>query len=88
MDSVTVTQRRQKARQQRNSNGNSNDGNKGSDKDGGDGWRDGDGRRNGDTTEMAAMGGGTVYNRGILNLCSNLFVITSLSICSSQLILV
>jgi hypothetical protein len=87
MDRMTVTQRRQKARRRRNSDGNSDDGDDGdNDKDGGNGWREGDGRRYGDTTEMAAMGGETAHNRGILNLCSNLFV--SLSICSSQLILV
>ena len=59
MDSVMATQRRQKARRQRNGDGNSNDGNDDSDEDGGDGWRDGDGRCYGDTTETAAMGSAT-----------------------------
>ncbi len=78
MGSVTAMQRRQKARQRRNGDGNSNDGDDGDDgyngddgdddgkgnKDdgGGNGWCDGDGRRDGDTTATAAMGGRTMHN--------------------------
>ncbi len=88
MDSVTAPKWQQKARWQRNGDGNSKDGDDDSDEDGGDGdgWRNGDGQRDGNKMETAAMGGATAHNRSILNLCSNLFVITRLSICSSQLI--
>ena len=58
MDSVTATERRQKAQRQRNDEGNSDGGNDDGDKDedDGDGWRDGDGRRDGNMTTTAAMG--------------------------------
>jgi hypothetical protein len=87
MDSVTVTQWRQKARRRCNGDGNSDDSNGDSDEDGGDGWHAGDGRRYGNTTETAAMGGATAHNRGIL-ISAQIYLSTSLSICSSQLILV
>ena len=59
IDSVTVTQRLQKARWQRDGNGNEgNDGNKDND----NGWHNGNGQRHGNTTAMAAMGGTTAHN--------------------------